>query len=79
VSLGLTQESLDESPKSHTTGLTCDSRANVPHSCCGARGGTASVMTLAEHSLAENDEEYGRADGRACIVLGKVSGPYRKA
>jgi hypothetical protein len=36
-------------------------------------------MTLAEHSLAENDEEYGRADRRACIVLGKVSGPYRKA
>jgi hypothetical protein len=35
-------------------------------------------MTLAEHSLAENDEEYGRAGGRACIVLGKVSRPYRK-
>jgi hypothetical protein len=37
------------------------------------------VITLAENSSAENDEEYGRADGRAYIMLGKVSGPYRKA
>jgi hypothetical protein len=33
-------------------------------------------MMLAEHSLPEHDEEHGRADGRAGIVLGKVSGPY---
>ena len=42
-------------------------------------GEAASEITLAENSSAENDEKHGRADGRACIDLGRVPGPGEKA
>ena len=42
-------------------------------------GETASEITLAGNSLAEHDEKQGRADGCACIALGKGFGPYLKA
>jgi hypothetical protein len=42
-------------------------------------GYASSEITLAEHSLAENDEKHRRADRRACITSGKGFGPYLKA
>jgi hypothetical protein len=42
-------------------------------------GEAASEITLAKNSSAENDEKHGRADGGACIALGKGFGPYLKA